>query len=155
LIELSPLSSKMKQRVLALLQQPVDPQVMQAKGLVLQKTAADITEKQAAAQRHRSQSVMGAARAAHLVSEAYLNGAQAFKTAVEAATGPHRTMRHRRRRVIKYRDRSRRRPARRCRPISRSADEPRRVVKTRRKTLRGCAVRTALPLARRFHLRIF
>jgi hypothetical protein len=88
LIELSPLSSKMKQRVLALLQQPVDPQVMQAKGLALQKTAADITEKQAAAQRHRSQSVMDAARAAHLVSEAHLNGAQAFKTAVEAATGP-------------------------------------------------------------------
>jgi hypothetical protein len=78
----------MKQRVLALLQQPVDPQVMQAKGLALQKTAADITEKQAAAQRHRSQSVMDAARAAHLVSEAHLNGAQAFKTAVEAATGP-------------------------------------------------------------------
>jgi len=88
LIELSPLSSKMKQRVLALLQQPVDPQVMQAKGLALQKTAADITEKQAAAQRHRSQSVMDAARAAHLVSEAHLNRAQAFKTAVEAATGP-------------------------------------------------------------------
>jgi hypothetical protein len=88
LIELSPLSSKMKQRVLALLQQPVDPQVMQAKGLALQKTAADITEKQAAAQRHRSQSVMDAARAAHLVSEAHLNGAQAFKTAVEAAAGP-------------------------------------------------------------------
>ena len=78
----------MKQRVLALLQQPVDPQVMQAKGLALQKTAADITEKQAAAQRHRSQSVMDAARAAHLVSEAHLNGAQAFKTAVEAAAGP-------------------------------------------------------------------
>lgn len=88
LIELSPLSSKMKQRVLALLQQPVDPQVMQAKGLALQKTAADITEKQAAAQRHRSQSAMDAARAVHLVSEAHLNGAHAFKTAVEAAAGP-------------------------------------------------------------------
>jgi len=87
LIELSPLSSKMKQRVLQLMQQPVDPQAMQAKGLALQKTAADITEKQAAAQRHRSQSVMDAARAAHLVSEAHLNGAQAFKTAVEAAGG--------------------------------------------------------------------
>jgi hypothetical protein len=87
LIELSPLSSKMKQRVLQLMQQPVDPQAMQARGLALQKTAADITEKQAAAQRHRSQSVMDAARAAHLVSEAHLNGAQAFKTAVEAAGG--------------------------------------------------------------------
>jgi hypothetical protein len=31
---------------------------------------------------------MDAARAAHLVSEAHLNGAQAFKTAVEAAGGP-------------------------------------------------------------------
>jgi len=87
LIELSPLSSKLKQRVLQLMQQPVDPQAMQAKGLALQKAAADITEKQAAAQRHRSQSVMDAARAAHLVSEAHLNGAQAFKTAVEAAGG--------------------------------------------------------------------
>src|SRR5262249_28456190 len=72
LIELSPLSSKLKQRVLQLMQQPVDPQAMQAKGLALQKAAADITEKQAAAQRHRSQSVMDAARAAHLVSEAHL-----------------------------------------------------------------------------------
>jgi hypothetical protein len=87
LIELSPLSSKMKQRVLQLMQQPVDPLAMQAKGLALQNAAADITEKQAAAQRHRSQSVMDAARAAHLVSEAHLNGAQAFKAAVEAADG--------------------------------------------------------------------
>ena len=88
LIELSPLSSKMKQQVLQLLQQPADPQMMQAKGLALQKTAADITEKQAAAQRHRSQSMMDAARAAHLVSETHLNRAQALKTAVEVAAQP-------------------------------------------------------------------
>jgi hypothetical protein len=88
LIELSPLSSTMKQRVLQLMQQPVDPQAVQAKGLALQRTAADIFEKQAAAERHRSQSVADAARAAHLVSQAHLNGAEAFKTAIAAAVGP-------------------------------------------------------------------
>jgi hypothetical protein len=87
LIELSPLSSKMKQRVLALMQQPVDPAAVQAKALALKEKAAEIGEKEARAQRHRSQSVSDAARAAELMSTAHLNSAQAYQTAMVAAHG--------------------------------------------------------------------
>jgi hypothetical protein len=64
LLELSPLSSKMKQRVLQLMQQPVDPAAVQAKALALKEKTAEIGEKEARAERHRSQSVSDAARAA-------------------------------------------------------------------------------------------
>jgi hypothetical protein len=90
LIELSPLSSKVKQRVLALMQQPVDPAAVQAKQLQLAGAQAEIVEKQARAERHRSQAISDAARAAHLMSGAHLNAAQTYQTAVETALGPQR-----------------------------------------------------------------
>jgi hypothetical protein len=89
LIEMSPMSSSTKQRVLSLLQQPPDPQMMQAKSLALQKTAAEADEISARAARHRSQSVSDAARAAHLGSEANLNAQQMFQQATgQAQTTP-------------------------------------------------------------------
>jgi hypothetical protein len=88
LIELSPLSAKVKQRVLAMMQQPPDPMVMQAKQLDLREKGARIGEMDARAQRHRSQSVSDAARSAHLLSEAHLNAQEGFSRAVGAAQDP-------------------------------------------------------------------
>jgi hypothetical protein len=87
LIELSPLQSSVKQRVMALLNQPPDPMLMQAKQLALGKTSAETDEIKARAERHRSQSVSDAARAAHLGSEANLNSQELFQQAQAAAQG--------------------------------------------------------------------
>ena len=85
LIELSPLTSSIKQRVMQLMQQPPDPMMMQAKQLALAKTGAETGELQARAERHRSQAVSDAARAAHLGSEANLNASELFARATGAA----------------------------------------------------------------------
>jgi len=85
LIELSPLASSIKQRVMQLMQQPPDPMMMQAKQLALAKTGAETGELQARAERHRSQAISDAARAAHLGSEANLNASELFARATGAA----------------------------------------------------------------------
>jgi hypothetical protein len=81
LIELSPLSSQMKQRVMQLMQAPVDPMMMQAKQVALQSEQAKTEELHARAERHRAQSVSDAARAAHLMSQAGLNAQEAYTQA--------------------------------------------------------------------------
>jgi len=88
LIELSPLSSSVKQRVMQLMQQPQDPMQIQAKQVALQQEVAKTQELGARAERHRAQSVSDAARAAHLMSEAHLNGQQAYMQATGAAANP-------------------------------------------------------------------
>jgi hypothetical protein len=88
LIELSPLSSKYKQRILQMMQQPPDPMQMQAKQLALRETQAKVGELDARAQRHRSQSVSDAGRTAHLLSEANLNAQEGFMRAIGASQGP-------------------------------------------------------------------
>jgi hypothetical protein len=88
LIELSPLSSQVKQRVMQLMQAPTDPTTVQAKQLQLQKMQAETQEIGARAERHRAQSVSDAARAAHLMSDAHLNAQQAYMQATGAAAGP-------------------------------------------------------------------
>jgi hypothetical protein len=87
LVELSPLSSSIKQRVMQLLQQPPDPQLVQAKQLALAKTGAETQELTARAERHRSQAVSDAARAAHLGTEAGLNGQEMFERSQAQAQG--------------------------------------------------------------------
>ena len=84
LIELSPLSSRMKQRVLQLMQQPPDPMLMQAKVLENEKKKADISDKYSQAQERRARGVTDAARAAHLSSQANLNALEAFQRATGA-----------------------------------------------------------------------
>jgi hypothetical protein len=83
LIELSPLSSKVKQRVLQQLQQPPDPMQLAAKQIMLQGAAADVEEthadienKRAQAMERRTRSVTDVARAAHLGHQAGLDTAE-------------------------------------------------------------------------------
>ena len=87
LVELSPLQSSVKQRILAMLNQPPDPAMAAMKQLQLQKTGAETQELQARAERHRSQSVSDAARAAHLGSEAGLNSQEMFERSQAQAAG--------------------------------------------------------------------
>jgi hypothetical protein len=88
LIELSPLSSKMKQRVLQLMQQPPNPMQIQAAQLELQKKEADITDKVAQSHERRARAVTDVARAAHLAHDAQLNTAQFVREGMTDAQGP-------------------------------------------------------------------
>ncbi len=88
LIELSPLSSRYKQRIQQMMQAPPDQMQMQAKQLELREKAAKVGELDARAQRHRSQSVSDAGRTAHLLSEAHLNAQEGFHRAIGASQGP-------------------------------------------------------------------
>lgn len=72
LIELSPLSSKMKQRVLQLLQTPPNPMQVQAAQLELQQKAANVADKQAQAHQRRASAVKDVASAAHLAHDAHM-----------------------------------------------------------------------------------
>jgi hypothetical protein len=88
LIELSPLSSKMKQRVLQLMQQPPNPMQIQSAQLELQKKQADITDKVAQSHERRARAVTDVARAAHLAHDAQLNTAQFVREGMTDAQGP-------------------------------------------------------------------
>lgn len=88
LIELSPLPSREKQRVMQLMQQPQDPVADQAKQITLRQMQADADEKTSRAMRHRSQMVSDAATAAHKMSEAHLNAQEGFARALAPMVSP-------------------------------------------------------------------
>lgn len=81
LIELSPLSAKMKNRVLQLMQQPPNPMQQQAAMLELRNKEAEAANKEAQAQERRTRSVTDAARAAHLAHEANMDIAEFVRDA--------------------------------------------------------------------------
>lgn len=71
-----PIEDSMKKQVMAMMQQPPDPMMEQAKQLQMGKMAADIEDKRAQADERRSRSITDVARAAHLAHDAQLNAAQ-------------------------------------------------------------------------------
>jgi hypothetical protein len=73
LIELSPLSSTMKQRVQQLMQQQPDPQVMQQKQLMNQRLAAEIDEKNAGTMHRKTQALRQVAGAAKDAASAHVD----------------------------------------------------------------------------------
>lgn len=76
LIELSPLSAKMKKRVMQLMQQPPNPMQVQAANLDLQKKAADVQDKIAQSHERQARSITDVARAAHLAHDAKMREAE-------------------------------------------------------------------------------
>jgi hypothetical protein len=137
LVELSPLSSKMKQRVLQLTQQPVDPAAVQAKALALKEKAAEIGEKEARAERHRSQTVSDAARAAQLMSGAHLDSAQAIRRRWKPRAGRRRA---RNPRSIPASRRASRSRCQSCRPVRRRWGRSCRL-----RSERGCKTDRVIP----------
>jgi hypothetical protein len=87
LIELSPLSSKMKQRVLQLMQTPPNPMQVQAAQLELEKKAVDIEDKKAQTHERQARAVTDVARAAHLAHDAHMREAEFVQQGMRDAQG--------------------------------------------------------------------
>jgi hypothetical protein len=85
LIELSPMSSKIKQRITQMLQQPPNPLQVQGAILGLQKTAADVADKRAQADERRARSVRDVASAAHLAHDAHMRTAEFVRDGFQQA----------------------------------------------------------------------
>ena len=64
-----PISDSMKKQVMAQMQKPPDPMMMQAQQLQMGKMAADIEDKRAQADERRSRSITDTARAAQLAHD--------------------------------------------------------------------------------------
>lgn len=77
LIELSPMSSKVKKKIQGMMQQPQDPSAEALKGLAVENAKAEIGKTNAQAERFRTQSVVDQATAA-------MNAMKAGMTAIEA-----------------------------------------------------------------------
>jgi len=71
LIELSPLSSRVKQRVLAMMQPPADPMAMQTKALATQRLAAEVEEKHAGTIERKAGAIHRMAQAQKTAAEAH------------------------------------------------------------------------------------
>jgi len=86
LIELSPISSSVKKRVLAMLQQQPNPMQQQAAMLELQLKEASVADKRAQADQRRAGSVRDVASAAHLAHDAGMRTAEFVRDGFQEAS---------------------------------------------------------------------
>lgn len=76
LIELSPLQGSVKQRVLALLEPPVDPMQAQAKQLAIKESEADVGNKHA-------QTLERVAKATSLIAKSHMDAQETYRTGLQ------------------------------------------------------------------------
>lgn len=85
LIELSPMSAKLKKRVLAMMQQQPNPLQQQGAILDLQEKAAKVKDRNAQADQRRASAVRDVASAGHLAYEAHMRTAEFLRDGFQAA----------------------------------------------------------------------